>query len=300
MNNHPQFSSQSRFAAMLVGVLVAIPLCALAATKTTNAAAAVAQKKSDAPMVVAPGSVFRWSAPGTKRCAMGGRSWSPIGETCYFPVDLLQKPGVLTVTRSSTGRPESAKVTIEAFDYGTEEVNLPDIPQRDPAAADLKRVAREGALLSKVWRHKESPAQFALPLGPVVKPMPPGKAFGVSRIFNGKPASQPHMGTDYAAGPGVPVLAVADGTVAIAQDLFYPGGAVIINHGDGLVTEAFHLSEMSVAPGAQVKKGQVVGKVGTTGRSTGPHLFFGVRWHNARINPKWLLEDPAKMPAIHK
>ncbi|MEP6703097.1 MAG: hypothetical protein ABJB04_08895, partial [Betaproteobacteria bacterium] len=67
MNNHPQFSSQSRFAAMLVGVLVAIPICALAATKTTNAAAAVAQKKSDAPMVVAPGSVFRWSAPGTKR-----------------------------------------------------------------------------------------------------------------------------------------------------------------------------------------------------------------------------------------
>ena len=61
---------------------------------------------------------------------------------------------------------------------------------------------------------------------------------------------------------------------------------------------SFHLSQIDVKTGEAVTKGQVIGKVGTTGRSTGPHLFFGVRWHNARINPRWLLEDPSKMPAV--
>jgi murein DD-endopeptidase MepM/ murein hydrolase activator NlpD len=130
--------------------------------------------------------------------------------------------------------------------------------------------------------------------------MPSGKAFGVNRVFDGKPAGQPHMGTDYAAGSGTAVLAVADGTVALAQDLFFPGNAVFIDHGDGLISMSFHLSDISVQPGQIVRKGETLGKVGTTGRSTGPHLFFGVRWHDARINPTFLLEDPAKIPAVNK
>ena len=258
---------------------------------------AVAPKK-EAAVTAAPGSVLRWSAPGTQSCHEGKRSWKPLGETCYFPIDILHQPGTITVARVGAGRRESARVEIVAFDYGTEEVKLGDIPQRDPSAADLKRNAREGVLLNKVWRHKEGPAQFTLPLGPPAKPMPSGKAFGVKRVFNGKPAAQPHMGTDYAAGPGTPVLAVADGTVALAQDLFFPGGAVLVDHGDGMITMAFHLAEISVKAGQAVKKGDALGKVGTTGRSTGPHLFFGVRWHNARIDPKFLLEDPAKIPAV--
>jgi Peptidase family M23 len=259
-----------------------------------------ATPKQETKISAAPGSLLRWSAPGTKSCREGKRSWRPLGETCYFPIDILQKPGIITVTRVGVGRPESARITIEPFDYGTEEVNLGDIPQRDPSTADLKRNAREGILLGKVWRRKEGPAQFTLPLGPPAKPMPPGKAFGVNRVFNGKPAPQPHMGTDYAAGPGTPVLAVADGIVAMAQDLFFPGNAVLIDHGDGLVSMSFHLSNIDVQAGQSVKKGETIGKVGTTGRSTGPHLFFGVRWHDARINPKFLLEDPAKIPAVNK
>ena len=259
-----------------------------------------AAPKQHATVSAAPGTVLRWSAPGTKSCREGKRSWRPLGDTCYFPIDILHKPGTITLTRVGVGRPESARVTVETYDYGTEEVNLGDIPQRDPSAADLKRNAREGLLLNKVWNRKEGPAQFTLPLGPPAKPMPAGKAFGVKRVFNGKPAPQPHMGTDYAAGPGTPVLAVADGTVALAQDLFFPGNAVFIDHGDGLISMAFHLSEINAQAGQSVKKGETIGKVGTTGRSTGPHMFFGVRWHDARINPKFLLEDPGKIPAVNK
>jgi murein DD-endopeptidase MepM/ murein hydrolase activator NlpD len=95
-----------------------------------------------------------------------------------------------------------------------------------------------------------------------------------------------------------PVLAVADGTVILAHDLFYPGNAVFIDHGDGLISMYFHLSDINVQTGQDVRKGDRVARVGTTGRSTGPHLFFGVRWHNARIDPRFVLGDPAKIPAI--
>jgi murein DD-endopeptidase MepM/ murein hydrolase activator NlpD len=109
---------------------------------------------------------------------------------------------------------------------------------------------------------------------------------------------QPHMGSDYPVPVSAPVLAVADGTVALAQDLFYPGNAVFIDHGDGLISMYFHLSEINVQAGQQVRQGDRLGRVGTTGRSTGPHLFFAVRWHNARIDPRFVLEDPARIPAI--
>ena len=278
--------------------------CALACVIALGApASAAAQTKAKKPVAErntsVPGGLVRWSGPETRSCRMGGkRSWKPIEDTCYYPIDILQKPGVITVTRVGAKSSESAKVQVDAFDYGTQEVELADIPQRDPSGADQRRIAREGHLLAKVWERREGPPQFTLPIGPPTKPLPAGKAFGVNRVFNGKPASQPHMGIDFLAGPGTPVLAVADGTVALAMDLFNPGNAVFVDHGDGLVTESFHLSEITVKAGDAVKKGDTLGKVGTTGRSTGPHLFFGVRWHGARINPKLLLDDPARIESI--
>ena len=245
-----------------------------------------------------PGGIVRWSEPGTRKCGMGKRSWLPVEGTCYYPIDLMTKPGVIIVTRTGAGKAETAKVRIKAFDYGTQEVELPDIPQRNPSAADLKRVARESQMLAKMSQRHEGPAQFTLPLGPPAKPLPVGKSFGVKRVFNGKPAPQSHMGVDYPIGPGIPIHAVADGTVALADDLFYPGNAVFVDHGDGLFSESFHLSEIAVKAGDTVKKGDVLGKAGSTGRATGPHLFFGVRWHGTRINPRFLLEDPAKIDSV--
>jgi murein DD-endopeptidase MepM/ murein hydrolase activator NlpD len=84
----------------------------------------------------------------------------------------------------------------------------------------------------------------------------------------------------------------------LATDLFFAGHAVFIDHGAGLVSMYFHLGDIDVTEGQDVKKGQTLGKVGSTGRATGPHLFFGVRWHGARINPDPLFEDPAKIPDV--
>jgi hypothetical protein len=247
----------------------------------------------------APGTLVRWSMPGTERCAMNRRTWPALGETCYYPIDLLQKPGPIKITRSGNSRSESAHISVEPFEYPTQEIDLGDIPQAKPSPEDLKRASREEEVVDKLWTRKEGPARFALPLGAPLRPLPEGRDFGSNRIFNGTPAGQPHMGADYTIPFGTHVRAVADGTVALAEDQFYSGKAVYIDHGDGLITMYFHLSEIKVKAGQEVKEGDTVGLVGTTGRSTGAHLFFGLRWHNARINPQFLLENPAKIPTVN-
>jgi murein DD-endopeptidase MepM/ murein hydrolase activator NlpD len=221
-----------------------------------------------------------------------------LHETCYYPIDLLQKPSLIKITRSGNGRSESARISVAPFEYRTQEIDLGDIAQAKPSLEDLKRAGREESVVAKIFARKEGPARFAVPLAAPASPLPEGRDFGSKRIFNGKPAGQPHMGADYTIPQGAHVQAAADGTVALAEDQFYSGNAVYIDHGDGLISMYFHLSEIEVKTGQEVKKGDTVGLVGTTGRSTGAHLFFGVRWHNARINPQFLLEDPAKIPAV--
>ena len=125
-----------------------------------------------------------------------------------------------------------------------------------------------------------------------------GKSFGVKRIFNGKVAEHVHTGSDYDSPVGSPILAVAAGTVVLAKEMFFEGNAVFIDHGDGLISMYFHLSEIKVQAGQVVKKGETLGREGGTGRATGPHLWFGVRWHDARIDPKFLLEEPGRIPAV--
>ncbi len=246
-----------------------------------------------------PGTLVRWTVPGTKRCVMGRRTWAPIQETCYYPIDLLQKPGILRIARrGATGRVETARISVGPYNYGTEEIDLGDIPQAHPSPEDLQRNAREQARVSRVWKRKEGPAKFALPLGVPAEHLPPAKTFGWKRIFNGQPAEQPHMGADYAIPAGTPVLAVADGKVVLADDFFFSGKSVFIDHGDGLMSESFHLSEIKVEAGQDVTKGDTIGLSGSTGRSSGPHLYFGLRWHDARIDPRFLLEDPGKIPAV--
>jgi hypothetical protein len=254
----------------------------------------------EATISAAPGTLVRWAAPGAKRCSMKGRSWAALEGTCYYPIDLLEKPGSITIAISGSGPKELARISVEPNDYGTEEVTLPDIPQANPSREDLKRDASDRALLSKVWMRKEGPAEFMLPLGVPARPLPQGKSFGVKRVYNGKIAAQPHMGSDYDVPVGTPVLAVADGTVVFAKDMFFEGNAVFIDHGDGLISMCFHLSELKVQAGQEVKKGETLGRVGATGRATGPHLWFGVRWHDARINPQFVLEDPGKIPAVNR
>jgi murein DD-endopeptidase MepM/ murein hydrolase activator NlpD len=229
---------------------------------------------------------------------MKGHAWPALNDVCYYPIDLLTKPGPLKVTRLGQGHSQSATITVTPFDYPTQTVDLGDIPQANPTHEEMKRALDEEAVVDKIWARKEGPARFTLPLGAPATPLPAGRDFGSKRIFNDTPAGQPHMGADYTIVLGTPVHSVADGTVVLAEDQFFSGNAVFVDHGDGLVSMYFHLSKIAVQPGQEVKKGDTIGQVGSTGRSSGAHLFFGVRWHNARIDPQLLLENPTKIDAI--
>jgi murein DD-endopeptidase MepM/ murein hydrolase activator NlpD len=129
--------------------------------------------------------------------------------------------------------------------------------------------------------------------GPFVRPVPgePTSIFGTRRIFNGKPRS-PHPGLDLRAAEGTEVRASGPGKVVIAQDLYYSGNIVILDHGGGLFTLYAHLSELRVAEGDAIAAGQTIGLSGSTGRVTGPHLHWGAKIGNHPFDPRALL-DPA-------
>lgn len=112
--------------------------------------------------------------------------------------------------------------------------------------------------------------------------------FGSHRVFNGKTQST-HFGLDYRVPTGTPVAAMNDGTVLLARPLYFEGNFVVLDHGQGLLTLYLHLSEFKVKEGDQVKRGQIVGLSGGTGRATGPHLHVAVRWQGTYLDPASLM-----------
>ncbi len=236
---------------------------------------------------VVPGQLVRWEGPGSERCGRGEESWDPLAGACWYPFDLDAPAGVVKVFRLRQGQREEAAVTVGDYAYPTQRITLKDDSQVNLSPRDLARAERESAAVAKLWSRR-SPARFTLPLGPPLAKLPEGGRFGSRRIFNGEPRS-PHSGVDFAAATGTPVLAVADGTVVLAADHFFSGNSVFIDHGDGLISMYFHLSRLAVRAGQQVHRGERLGAVGATGRATGPHLHFGVRWRGARVDPEILL-----------
>jgi murein DD-endopeptidase MepM/ murein hydrolase activator NlpD len=124
--------------------------------------------------------------------------------------------------------------------------------------------------------------------------LPPADAettgtFGTSRVYNGVKKSQ-HLGLDFGVGTGTPVHATNAATVILARPLYFEGNCVMLDHGQGLVTIYMHLSEFKVKEGEKVAAGQLIALSGGTGRATGPHLHFAVRWRGEYLNPATLLE----------
>ena len=241
-----------------------------------------------------PGGIVRWRVEGATACAAAARTWSPIDGRCYFPVDLLAA-GTLRMEVTCPDRVEAISVKVADYPYPEQRLEVDD-RMVHLSAQDEKRVASENALVASLWP-LEGDARFTLPLAPPLAKLPKGGRFGARRVFNDEPRS-PHSGADYRATTGTPVLAPADGRVALAANHFFGGNSVYIFHGGGLVTVSMHLSRIDVMDGDEVKRGQVIGAVGATGRVTGPHLHFAARWHGARVDPELLLGPVGTIPEL--
>jgi murein DD-endopeptidase MepM/ murein hydrolase activator NlpD len=237
---------------------------------------------------VEPGTVVRWTAPGTQECGEAAERWRPIGDTCYFPID-LDRSGELELLRRRENREESYRVVIGDYPYRVQHIQLKDSRRVDLAPEDLARSQAERARIDALWA-LDTPPRFELPLSAPVADPRPGGSFGSKRYFNGKPRS-PHSGEDYKATEGTAVFAAAPGVVKLAEEHFFGGRSVYLDHGAGLVSMYMHLSEIEVSAGEQVSAGQRIGRAGSTGRATGPHLHFGLRWRGARVDPAVLLAD---------
>ncbi|MGD0569224.1 MAG: M23 family metallopeptidase [Candidatus Sulfotelmatobacter sp.] len=137
--------------------------------------------------------------------------------------------------------------------------------------------------LNRVTPDREWSGPFSVPAEAGISDV-----FGSERIFNGK-TSSPHLGEDFRVPSGTPVAAMNDGTVLLARLLYFEGNFVVLDHGQGLLTLYLHLSEFKVKEGEQVKRGQIIGLSGGTGRATGPHLHVAVRWQGTYLDPAQLM-----------
>src|SRR5437588_12852403 len=137
--------------------------------------------------------------------------------------------------------------------------------------------------MSRVTPNREWDGKFLAPADAAISDV-----YGSQRIFNGM-AQREHQGLDFRVPTGTAVAAMNQGTVLLARFLYYEGNCVVIDHGQGLLTLYFHLSELKVKEGDPVKRGQLIGLSGGTGRATGPHRHVAVRWQATYLDPARLL-----------
>lgn len=207
-----------------------------------------------------------------------------------IPLDAAPGTTSYRVVATGAGGRETAvsrDLTVEAKTFPEQRLDV-ESKFVNPPKSVLARIEREKKRLDAIYARR---TVVSPPEAPFVRPVPgePTSEFGTRRVFNGEPRA-PHPGIDLRAATGTPVLVAGPGRVALAEDLYYSGGTVIVDHGGGLFTVYAHLSKIEAKEGAAVREGDRLGLSGATGRVTGPHLHWGARVGGSIFDPRALLD----------
>jgi murein DD-endopeptidase MepM/ murein hydrolase activator NlpD len=215
--------------------------------------------------------------------------FSSCGDACFIAVGAIEIktiPGRYTMNILVGKKKETLTFTVNPTNFPTLHLTLPD-EKVFLSPENLKRVNKESKKLQSLFQvvsEKLWHGRFILPLANDFS-----TAFGTKRIMNKKRVSV-HRGLDIRGKMGERIKASNRGRVVLAEELFFGGNTVIIDHGQGIYTIYMHLSEFKVEPGTIISKGDAIGFVGASGRATGPHLHFGVKVYTISANPVSLLE----------
>ena len=220
-------------------------------------------------------------------------------------IALAAKPGKASLTVEDEGGKHDLPFEIGDKQYATQRLTV-EPSKVNPAQADMPRIEKEQKRQHDDISTYTDSAPHTLRL---LQPVPGFRqdSFGKRRVFNNEPRS-PHTGMDIGAAIGTPIQAAADGFVIDTGDFYFNGNVVFIDHGLGLVTMYCHMSKIEVQAGQHVHAGQIIGKVGKTGRVTGPHVHLGVDLNGVSVDPALFLaplaegapvpapQDPGKAP----
>jgi murein DD-endopeptidase MepM/ murein hydrolase activator NlpD len=223
------------------------------------------------------------------------RPGEPDGYIGLLGIDMQDEPGsydlAVDVKQGEQSKQLSFNVLVAKEKFTVEHLTLP----KDKVDLDEKGAARWKAEQEQVKQALAENSRLKLWRSNFVEPVNGKRTgiFGSVRIMNGKPRN-PHNGEDIGAPLGADVAATNDGIVRVTVDHIFSGKGVFVDHGLGFYSMYFHLSEILVKDGDLVTAGQIIGKVGATGRATGPHLHWGVKLNGARVNPYSLLDLPFK------
>ena len=213
-----------------------------------------------------------------------GQQYAVIG------IPLSAKPGPQTFTISDdTGKRETLGFSIADKAYTEQRLTIKNQRQVNPNQEDMVRIQAESAEMKQAfqsWNEELTPTFSMLPPVDGIR----SSSFGHKRFFNGEPRA-PHSGMDIAADEGTPIVAPAAGRIVATGNYFFNGNTIILDHGHGLISLYCHMNTIDVEVGRHVIAGEQIGRVGQTGRVTGPHLHWSVNLNNTRIDPAIFLSQ---------
>jgi len=187
------------------------------------------------------------------------------------------------------GHSESLQFSIEFKEYIEQHLTISNTRQVNPNTEDMVRINRESAKMTRPFSSWDDS------LTPVFSMQAPvagirSSSFGLKRFFNEQPRN-PHSGMDIAADEGTPIYAPAPGIILTTGNYFFNGNTIIMDHGHGLISLYCHMNTIDVEPGTVIRTGDQIGRVGQTGRVTGPHLHWSVNLNNTRVDPALFLTE---------